>query len=306
MTDELQDALTSAQTDPMEVLKSDIGMTDAAPKTEPKQEKPEAKADEKPAEDAENDAKSNDEANADNDEQPKNERKRNSYETKLRRQAAANRSQLEQINELKAKLEKYESAQASEAKSEGPVKPNMDNFDSYEDYDKAVSEYNDAMIDYKAEQRFKERQQQVEQERLQAEQAAQYQKMEQAFQEREARFKATHKNYDRNAQNLVETLEYLTPESKQSQVLREFVAKSELGPNLIHHLGENTDLIEDIASMGDPLDAVRELVMLEQSLSKKPADGKSLPAPINKLKTTPEGESSLLNMPWEKMRETIK
>lgn len=294
MADELQDALTSATPDPIEELKNEIGLKD------------EVKTEAAPKEKAEVKESESDDIEADEAVEPKKETTRNPLERKLSRQAAANRRQLETIESLKSELEQLKKAGQATPEVKGPAKPNMDDFDDVVEYDKAMSKYQDELVDFKAEQRFKQREQELEQRRQQERQAQEFQEQENAFTEREQRFKARHKNYDRNAQSLLETLEYLPEESMQgAQILRQYVGKSEFGPALVHHLGADPDLIEDISSNKDPIDVIKALYRIEMSLEKLPADTKKIPEPIDKLRPSNSGGKALTDMSWDEMKQKL-
>ncbi len=313
MADELQVALTSATPGPMETLKSDLGLSDKVESTNkvvtPSDDKesettPKASEDEAPKEDdAETKPKEGEEDNTETDKgEPK---KRNPYEQKIKRQAAANHRQTETINELKSRLAELEKAKAEPEKASGPVKPETDNFDSYEEYDKALSEYHEQVIEHKAEQKFAAQQEAVERERAQKEQEAKLNKIAEAFNGREEKFKATHKNYERNAQAMLETFDLLPPENAEGLgVLRQYLANSELGPNVIHHLGANPDLVEDITSADNVIDVARGIIEIENSV-KGSSGSKKLPAPIGEIPRSNSGEKSLVDMDWNEMKKKL-
>lgn len=307
MSDELQDALTSASSDPIEELKQEIGVkeeTKATTQDESKStpEKKETKGDEQSSSDDGESGDTSSDAEAKKDQVPS---KKDYQAKKVARQAAANRRQLETINELKQQLEKA-TANSQDA-SQGPKKPSMDDFDDYAEYDKALAQYQDDIVEYKTEQRIKEREDAVMRENAEREEQERIQKMQNAFSEREDRFKSRHKNYDKNAEAVMESVEYHMNEGVAGVPLfTRFIATSDVGPEIVHHLGENQHLIDDIIAKDD-IGIIIGLHELGKTVSNSTTDkGKKLPEPVNKLRTTPDGSKSMVDMSYDELSKKLK
>lgn len=312
MADELQAAITGATPDAMETLKTDLGLNDKAETTtrtpEPKKEAaPKTEVESEPEEvDTDQDTTEGEDDNTEGKAEKAESKKLSPLELKIKRQAAANHRQTETINELKtrlAELEKQKTSEVKQAEASGPVKPKMEDFDDYEDYNKAITEYTEAMVEYKAEQKFKAQHEAAQRERMQKEQEEKLTKIADAFTSREEKFKATHKNYERNAQALLETFELLPPENQQGLgILRQYLANSEVGPNMIHHLGANPELIEDITEKSDFFEVARSIIELENSV--KGSNGsKKLPEPIGEMPRNNSGTKTLVDMDWNELKK---
>lgn len=306
MADELQDAITGAAPDAMETLKADLGLNktetttavaskevvkEAAPKTETT----------KSVDDVEQTKGEvdNDQAKAD---EPK---KLSPLELKISRQTAANRKQAEVIKQLNERLASFEktSGAVNQSDSGEPKKPDINAFDNYDDYNKALNEYTEAALEYKAEQKYNAKLEAIEAERTQREQQEKLNKIAEAFNSREEKFKATHKNYERNAQALLESFELLPPENEKSLgLVRQYLANSEYGVHLIHHLGANPELVDDITSKQDFFEVARSLFELENSV--KGANGaKKIPEPVGDLPRSNSGTKSIVDMDWKEMKQ---
>jgi hypothetical protein len=292
--DELQDALTSATPDPIEELKQDLGMNDEAKdtKTEEVKAKPEPSKSEEESTDTESTADVKKDA-------PRG--KVDYRQKKIERQTAANRRQQQTINELNERIAAFENSTPA---NEGPKKPNMDDFDDFSKYEEANSKYQEEAIEFKAEQRIKERQEQMQRESQEREEAERYKKLSDAFTEREDRFKSRHRNYDRNAEAVLETVQHMKSEGVAGvSTLAEYVYGSEFGPNMVHYLGENLDLVDNIGSMNQ-IEMVKALYDIEKSLD-KPSDSKKLPEPVSRLKSTADGSKSMADMSWNELSKTL-
>ena len=309
MTDELQDALTSATSDPIEELKQEIGQIDEAksqkPAPEPKKDSPE----EGQGEEQEEDSKAESDKNADVDKDAQEEKpKRTPQQLKIERQAAANRRQLQLINDLKAENEKLKAskpANDSQVDDGAPKKPSMDDFDSYEDYERANIKYQDELVEYKAERKVQEREAQLRQEYEQRQEQERNQKILEEFNARAEKFKARHKNYERNEEAVNDALTLLKNEGVQGvETMARYALESELSPNLIHHLGENLHLVDDIAKMSD-IGIVKELYKLEMSLGNQSTGERKLPKPVDKLRSSNDGDKSMVDMSWEELQKKM-
>jgi len=296
MSDELQAAVTSASEAPEVTLNNDTGMNDEA-QTETTTEMA-TQSDDVESKEAESNEQ---EADAVED----TSRNRQPLSKKEERQRMANRRQQETIKELQAKIAKFEESAPVQESNKAPQAPNIDDYNSYEDYEKDRSAHQEELVKFEAERLYNERTEKEQAERAEQEQAAKMQERENAFRERENQFKARHKNYDRNAQALVEALQYLPEESMESsKFMGEYITNSELAPNLIHHLGANPDLVEDLASR-DFVGVIKGLHTIELSLEKTPAGSKKLPEPISKIAPSNKGGKSLTDMSWDEMSKRL-
>lgn len=304
MVDELQDALSSAGSDRIADMKQEMGLQEAVKEAPVKDEPTEVKEPVEKVEEPETDKAEetiSEEAESKTDVQPS----KKDYEAKkVARQKAANRRQMETINELKAKVAEFES-KGSTPKDTGPKRPAIDEFDDYSEYQKSLDQYEENLIEYKTEQRISEREQKVTLERQQAEEAKRVDDMRNAFEERQTQFKARHKNYDMNAEAVMESVSFLNDENPEAaQLLTRYIATAELGPNLVHHLGQNQHIIDDLSGKGD-IEMIVALHELGKSISNEPTKGKKLPEPVDRLKTAQGGGKALNDMGWDELKKNL-
>lgn len=300
MSDELQVALTSASSDRIADMKQEMGLNEGVKDATVKREVVKVDEPEHEPETEKSKDTTSEEAESENDVQPS----RKDYEAKkVARQKAANRRQMEIINELKAENERLKSSGVP--KNDGPKRPSMDEFDDIVDYDKAISKYEDDLIEYKTEQRIREREQKLNLERQQAEENKRIEAMKSAFESRQNQFKARHKNYEANAEAVMEAVTYLNDENPEAaKLLTRYIATSDLGPNLVHYLGQNQHIIDDLSTKGD-IEMIVQLHELGKSISNESTKSKKLPEPVDRLKTAQGGGKSLNDMGWEELKKNL-
>jgi len=151
--------------------------------------------------------------------------------------------------ELESQLEARMQVSPAEA-------PNPDNF-------RTVGEYVDALADWKAEQRIQEQ----DSRRRQAEATS-------TFYEREEKTRAKYDDFERVAYN---------GDLPVTEAMRDVILTSQVGPEILYHLGKNPRDAARIAEL-DPLNQARELGKIEAKLTDAPVPVKkvsSAPEPIN-------------------------
>ena len=197
------------------------------------------------------------------------------YELKITRQKAANKAEQERAQKAVEKTRELEQKLLS------LEKPNINDFDDQAEFDKAVDDYNDKLVDSKAELKAQE----IETQKAQAEQ---YRQAETNFTEKLEALKAEDPDVEQNLGTVSSYLDMLPQQDAGVQAFRKYLAmESDLGPQLANHLGKNPDIIED-QLIGKPWPIVlKKLQRIEQELSvpKTPAPKtKPLPEPIKKIK----------------------
>lgn len=143
-------------------------------------------------------------------------------------------------------------------------KPQSSQFNSYEEYMEALS-------DWKVEQRLSEREQKSKKETLEREHQDRLKSSAKTFEERAEKFREKHDDFD----------DVAFDEFPVTPSMTEAILDSEMGPELLYHLGQNPKEAARIARLS-PYAAAREIGKLEVKLStptpKKPSNA---PDPIN-------------------------
>lgn len=201
------------------------------------------------------------------------------------RKTAANRQLQEELDSANKRLAEFEKS----SRNPEDNAPKEEDFDSWD-------EYQDAVIQHRAETLL----QQKEQERLQAEQQAKqvqmYEAQQKQYNERVEAFKATKPDFH-DKETVVEEIvadamrNGVTP---AIEMLTQAVLQSENSARIVYELGENPEVLENMLNM-TPYEAVRELVKLES----KPVDivkEKTLPKPIKNNSGTTKTNKSIKNM----------
>lgn len=163
----------------------------------------------------------------------------------------------QKISEQKAKIERKlrrEMAQAAEEaqRQETRTPPNPDSYNS-------VAEYIDALADFKTEEKLAEREQRERQT-----------KAESSYSEREEETRAKYDDFEQVAYN---------PSLRITTSMKEIILESDIGPELLYHLGSSPREAARIASM-TPLQQAREIGRIEANLSVNP--------PVKKVSSAPE------------------
>lgn len=217
------------------------------------------------------------------------ERVKQSMQKRIDRKTAAYKDLQRKIQELEAQMPKQAVVDDS---------PKEEDFDSWEDYQEAV-------VKHKAEKLVSERLREEKQKELDAARQAQTEQARKQFEALEHDFRAEHADYDERASAFSETVADLRQRFGQSptmSALGELIATSEVAPALVYELGGNLDLAEDLVSMS-PVQAARELLKLEISLSKSPETKEEapLPEPITPVKARGNASKNLNNMSAEEL-----
>ena len=106
-----------------------------------------------------------------------------------------------------------------------------------------------------------------------------------AKREREREVAARRESFDKKAEKVAERF----PDFKEvvhnptlpiNEAMAEFIAESDVGPEIAYHLGKDPDLAERIAGMS-PIRAARELARIESELSQLKAKPSKAPEPIS-------------------------
>lgn len=140
-------------------------------------------------------------------------------------------------------------------------KPEAAKFESYE-------AYLDALADWKVEQRLAERDQKSKEETSKRERVERLQKAREGFEDRAEKFREAHDDFDEVA------FDDAVP---VSEAMAEAIFDSELGPELLYHLGQNQKEAARISRLS-PFAAAREIGKLEVQL-KTPAPKRPSNAP---------------------------
>lgn len=161
-------------------------------------------------------------------------------------------SRLEQQNaELAARL-----AELSKPATVSTEKPNIDNFDSFD-------AYNEALLDWKVDQKEREREERVKQEQEKQKQVA---KQNEAKSSWEQKIDALDESYD--------DYEEVVGKYNNVNVRHEIIqatAESDLGPQIRYHLAKNPDILESLNNdTASSLVIYKKIAELETKLSAKP------------------------------------
>lgn len=212
-----------------------------------------------------------DEPKATEEQKPNKLEKRFSDITKQREQARqeAERERT-RASELEARLKELESQLQPKQVDDGKPRP--------EQYSDAF-EYNEALTEYKINQRMEQKEREAEQARLQE------QKLIQAktFAEREQAVRAELPDYD----DMIASSDVMI-----SDQVKDAILESDIGPKIIYHLAENPEIAEKINKMS-LVNALKEVGKIEARLEKAPeskAEVKAVevskaPRPISPLKS---------------------
>lgn len=212
-----------------------------------------------------------DEPKATEEQKPNKLEKRFSDITKQREQARqeAERERT-RASELEARLKELESQLQPKQVDDGKPRP--------EQYSDAF-EYNEALTEYKINQRMEQKEREAEQARLQE------QRLNQAktFAEREQAVRAELPDYD----DMIASSDVMI-----SDQVKDAILESDIGPKIIYHLAENPEIAEKINKMS-LVNALKEVGKIEARLEKAPeskAEVKAVevskaPRPISPLKS---------------------
>lgn len=189
-------------------------------------------------------------------------KKQSKFQRRLDRQKTARVAAETETRLLRERLADLEAKQKPQAQAGDPQEPKREDFEQYEQYLRAVTRYDAEQVSSKALKAEREERQKAERERTSA---TEQQKLAKNWSEREAEFQKTTKDYLDVVQPFIEDgLDSL------SEMARRAIAESELGPQLLHHLGQHDDVAESLAELS-PLQQVKALGKLEDKFAKPAA-----------------------------------
>lgn len=211
----------------------------------------------------------------------KAEQKAYALQKRIDRQTAANRAAQEKIEALQSQLREFETKQSK-----------VDDAPKEEDYE-TFEEYQEAIVDYKANKRLQERLQAEKQQQLQAEMQKQQQQQVLKLQKQEEAFRSQHADYDevKKQADLFyrDTINRLGENHPTLQRLIGDVLESDFMPELFYEIGNNPEFLDDLVSLS-PTQASFKLFEFKQSLGGESPEQTNLPTPIKSTKAS--GQSS--------------
>lgn len=214
------------------------------------------------------------------------EKVKTAMQKRIDRQTAAFRAQEERLRQLEGQLTEM-TAKAPKADDA----PKQDDYKTYEEWEEAT-------LDYKANNRVQERLKAEKEKELQTAQQKQQQEVRRVFEEKENAFRSTTPDYDRVAQDAVSEINILAQSGVNITGLRDMVMSFDNPPEMLYQLGTNPSLIEELVNM-QPIKAMRELVKLEATLTANKPEAKQAPEPIKRLSGTGTSSKSLDKMTYE-------
>ena len=229
---------------------------------------------EQPSEPTEVEEQSEPEAEA--EAKPQEEKKQN---PKLERRFSEITKQREEARkEAQAERERREALEARLAALETQNQPKQVSVDQ----EPQPSQFNDAfeyakaLAEYTADKRIAE----MKQEEARAKEAAERQKVIDQWTQKVQKAKAEMPDFD----DMVASSDVVVNDD-----IRDAILESDVGPQVLYHLAENTDYAKKIASMS-PKQALREIGKLEARFEKteesKPVAKSKAPAPINPIRSS--------------------
>jgi hypothetical protein len=189
---------------------------------------------------------------------------------------SARAQQLEEENAELKRLAGVKPAAAAEEKTAlpveangKPIRPKLSDYGTYEEHETALGEYEERLADWKFEQRSQQSQQQAKQT-----EAAK------AWEDRTEKIRVKHPDYNEKINALQ------IPNTPAVPVVRDAIAESEVGPEILYHLAQHPEEAKRILSL-NPVRAVVEVGKLEVKLATPSSDPKqktkvtSAPDPIS-------------------------
>lgn len=205
---------------------------------------------------------------------------------RIDRQTAASKAAQEQLRQLQSEVE---ALRATAPKADDA--PKQDDYKTYEEWEQAT-------IDFKANQKVEERIKSEKEKELKVAQERQAAEVRRQFDEKEKAFRTIATDYDRVAGEAVQTMNELGQAGYNISGLRDVVMTFDNPPEMIYQLGKDTALIEKLVSM-PPLAAMYELVKLEIAFKANKTQAKEAPPPIKTLKGTGKVAKALDEMSFE-------
>jgi hypothetical protein len=248
-----------------------------------------------PAEDVKQEAEEGSDTGTETDdeaEKPKKEpteadKVRHAMEKRLARKTASQKASEERVKQLEAQLaEVPKQADTSDA-------PQEDDFDSWADF-------NQATIKYEAKKLAQAEMRETKEAELNRQREVQSKERQKAFEAKESAFAKANPDYQDKSTVLNEVfdshMKVNNGTTPTMQAVATLLAESDVSPALIHSLGSDDGMAEDLLNMS-PMEAMRELFKLESAVSSKPQQtGKELPKPIKTLNGKSNLKKGLDNM----------
>jgi len=198
-------------------------------------------------------------------------------EARLARKADLKR-QLESDNGVKP--DSPPAAETKPAELKAPVKPKVDDFKTWDEYEAARDKFFEDLSDYKVAKALQEdRVQRAEEAKKEKQQAEGRTRAEKWNKQIEAATKA-HTDWDEKIDSVSDLIK-----SREFALGADFLVDSDLGAEIIYHLGSNPDQAKEIAAMS-PTKQVAALGVIAHTLS-KPAESPQKPPGPKKVTETP-------------------
>lgn len=219
---------------------------------------------------------------------------RDKMQKRINRQTAANKREAEQRQAAEQRIKALEDQLAASVQDAGDGAPNEDDYNTYEEYQSAV-------VDHQVKTKLEAAQREQAQQRLETEQRQQMESAQKAFNVKEEAFRAENPDYNERATVYDEVAKDLIARKGVGDPtissISNLIMHTDHAPAIIHELGSNPDLMEDIANMS-PVDAMREMFKLEESVKgRKPKKTQAKPTPIKSLsgKSTPKKDPTKMS-----------
>lgn len=210
------------------------------------------------------------------------EKKAYALEKRLHRKTAIEKQQAEELEALRKEVESLRPKQIDDA-------PKEDDYSTYE-------EWQDAVVEHKANKLLKEKELKAKQEQFQRKQQEMHMKAQKEFEDQELKFKADNPDYETNAKSFMDTAVDIQKSKGQSPTLDaigQVLSQVDGAPALINHLGQNEDLAYELADM-TPVNAAFKLFELRNELlNVAPKEEPIKPAPVKTLKGSGKTNKSL-------------
>lgn len=190
------------------------------------------------------------------------------------------RSKEEELRKYQSELDQY--------KPKEDLPPSEDNFDTYE-------EWQDAVIEFKANQKLKQIESETRQRQMQQKQQEAIEAGRKRFEAMESEFKQSNPEYDLNAKKFMDISQEVVATKGNNptvQAIGQVLTEIDAAPALINHLGQNEELVFELANK-TPVQAAFELFKISQSLTETKQINKTLPEPVKPVSATGKTTKSL-------------
>lgn len=184
-----------------------------------------------------------------------------------------------------------------------------------------ADKYEEALLEWTRNETKKSVLEEIDKREQQKSQKTQQEQLQESWKKREAPFEAEHEDYAEVAQYAANVLGKHA-QSASGNVIGAAITDSEIGPELMYHLGQNPEQLNGLLKLG-PIAAIKELTKIELSLAKpEPAETEPEPQaapPVSKApkpitpvkKAAPTATKSIFDpdLPWKqfvKLREAGK